>query len=209
MLLGLNTMKKVGLFIRNLRVSTETSDIHQGQQNQARYDPMEVESTIREEAAGPAAEPQCSRPADYTPINRKGYVNPQHIRRTKLIQCHCSIDTWGPHPAIKFPAKSEVVKVSPQVRQDTTGITYRPRASKLLPRQPVRLQDPQTKKLSTRRQAFPGLRPPIHMWLKHQKVLVKEIRCIQGTKVTPKPSTRVQESARTTDMHRIAANTLA
>ena len=65
-LLGLNTMRKMGLFIRHPRVSTETTDIHQEQQNQARCDPMKVKSTTRQGAAEPAAEIQCPRPADYT-----------------------------------------------------------------------------------------------------------------------------------------------
>ena len=35
-LLGLNTMRKMWLFTRHLRVSTETTDVHKEQQNQAR-----------------------------------------------------------------------------------------------------------------------------------------------------------------------------
>ena len=50
---GWNTMRKKELFTRHPRVSTETSDIYQ-KQNQARSDPMEVESIIRQGAAGPA-----------------------------------------------------------------------------------------------------------------------------------------------------------
>ena len=42
---------------------------------------MEVESTNRQDAAGPAAEIQCSRPADYTQTPAgQGYVNPMHIK---------------------------------------------------------------------------------------------------------------------------------
>ena len=75
-LLGLN-MRKMGLFTRHPRVLT---DIHQEQQNQARCNPMEVESTTIQGAAGPASEIQCSRPADYnqTPTGQ-GYVNPRSI----------------------------------------------------------------------------------------------------------------------------------
>ena len=42
-LLGLNTIRKMGLFTRYPRVSTETTDIHQEQQNQVRCDPMKAE----------------------------------------------------------------------------------------------------------------------------------------------------------------------
>ena len=59
-------MRKMGLFQMHPKVTTETIDIHKEQQNQARCDPMEVESVIRQDAAGPAAEAQCSRPANYT-----------------------------------------------------------------------------------------------------------------------------------------------
>ena len=50
--------------MRHTRVTTETNDIHQEQQNQARCDPMKVELITRQGAAGPAAQIQCSRPAD-------------------------------------------------------------------------------------------------------------------------------------------------
>ena len=39
-----------------LRVSPETTDIHQEQENQARCDPMVMKSIIRQGAAGSAAE---------------------------------------------------------------------------------------------------------------------------------------------------------
>ena len=69
-LLALCTMRKMGLFMRHPRVSTETTAIHQ-----ARCDPMKVESTTRQGAAGPAVEIQCSRPADYTwTPTGQGYV---------------------------------------------------------------------------------------------------------------------------------------
>ena len=62
------------------RVSTETNYIHQEQHNQARCNPMEMESTTRQGASGPAAEIQCSRPADYTQTPTvQGYVNARHI----------------------------------------------------------------------------------------------------------------------------------
>ena len=72
-------MKRMGLFTMHPRVSTETTDIHQEQQNQARCDPMEVEAIIRQGATGPAAEAQCSRPGNYnqTPMGQ-GYVSPRH-----------------------------------------------------------------------------------------------------------------------------------
>ena len=63
-----------GAFARHPRVLTETTDIHQEQQNQARHDQMEVELTTRQGAAGPAAEIQCSRPADYTQTPNKTRV---------------------------------------------------------------------------------------------------------------------------------------
>ena len=42
-LLGLSTVRKMGLFMSHPRVSTETTDINHEQQNQTRHDPMKVE----------------------------------------------------------------------------------------------------------------------------------------------------------------------
>ena len=57
-LIGLNTMRKMGIFTRHPEVSTESTDIHQEQQNQARCDPMEIKLSITQGTAGPAAETQ-------------------------------------------------------------------------------------------------------------------------------------------------------
>ena len=122
---GLNTMRKMGLFTRHPRVSTETTDIHQ--ENQARCDPMRVKSTTRQGAARPAAEIWCYRLADYTqtPIGQ-GYVNQMHINKKLLVSFS---EGWSfavslqnrqlrtTLPAIKLQANSETTKVSPQTRQ--------------------------------------------------------------------------------------------
>ena len=77
-LLGLNAMRKFGLFIKHPRISIRTVDLFESKQNLGRCEAKEV--TARQGAAGPAAEIQCSRPAEYTQIpTGRGYVNQKHI----------------------------------------------------------------------------------------------------------------------------------
>ena len=124
---GLKTMWKMGLFTMHLRVSTGTTDIYQEQQNQARCDWLEVESIIRQGAAGQAAEAQCSRSANYTQTpTGQGYVNPKHsnnkvsvsflegLRSALSLQNRQLRRTF---PATKLQANREAVKASPQTRQ--------------------------------------------------------------------------------------------
>ena len=79
-LLGLNAMRKFGLFTKHPRISIETVDLFASKQNQTRCG--RKEATARQGAAGPAAEIQCYRPADYTQIpTGRGYVNQKHINK--------------------------------------------------------------------------------------------------------------------------------
>ena len=65
-LLGLNAMRKFWLFTKHPRISIKTVDLFASKQNLTRCEGKEA--TARQGAAGPAAEIQCSRPADYTQI---------------------------------------------------------------------------------------------------------------------------------------------
>ena len=152
----------MGCFTRHPRVSPETADIHQKQQNQARCDPMNVESTTRQGAAGPAAEIQCSRPADYTQTpTGQGYVKQRHINK-KISVCFpeglssaVSLQNRQLRTtlrAIKLQANSETVKVSPQARQKHSRYdSHTKELPQLLPKQLVRLHD-----LSTKMWSIPG-----------------------------------------------------
>ena len=117
------------------------------------------EVTARQGAAGPAAEIQCSRPADYTqtPTGR-GYVNQKHINNKISVSIS---EGWSSAVSLQnrqlrttFPAtmpqtNSETVKVSPQTRKKNSRYdAHTKELPKLLPKQLVRLQDPSTKKWS-------------------------------------------------------------
>ena len=52
----------------------------------------------------------------------------------------------------------------------------------LMPMSPHSSCQPKPRSGLNQKRSLPGLRPPIHMWLKHQKMLTKEIE-IQGTQV--------------------------
>ena len=68
----------MGCLTKHPRISIETVDLFASKQNLARCEAKEV--TARQGAAGPAAEIQCSRAADYTQIpTGRGYVNQKHI----------------------------------------------------------------------------------------------------------------------------------
>ena len=118
-----------------------------------------MESTTRQGAAGPADEIQCSRPADYTQTpTGQGYVNQRHINKKISVSFSeglSSVMSWQNRqlrttlPAIKLKANSETVKVSPQTRQKHSRYdAHAKELPQLLPTQPVRLQDPQSKKWS-------------------------------------------------------------
>ena len=151
--------EKIGLFTRHPRISTERTDINQEQQTQARCDSMEMDSTTRQGAAGPAPEVQCSRPADYTQTpTGQGYDNPRHINNkisvsfSEGLTSAVSLQNRQLRitlPTIKLLVNSKIVRVSPQTRQNHSRHDIQAKElPQLLLTQPVRLQDPQTKKWS-------------------------------------------------------------
>ena len=82
------------------RISIKTVDLLASKQNLARCEAKEV--TARQGAAGPTAEIQCSRPADYTQIpTGRGYVNQKQLiiryqfpfQKDGALLCHCRIDS--------------------------------------------------------------------------------------------------------------------
>ena len=156
-LLGLNAMRKFGLFTKHPRISIQTVDLFASKQILARCEAKEV--TARQGAAGPAAEIQCSRSADYTQIpTGRGYVNQKHITNKISV----SISEGGNSavslqnrqlrntlPATKLQTNSETVKVSPQTRKKHSRYdVHTKELPRLLPKQSVRLQDPSTTKWS-------------------------------------------------------------
>ena len=93
-------MRKFGLFTKHSRIGIKTVDLFASKQNLARCEGKEA--TARQGAAGPAAEMQCSRPADYTQIpTGRGYVNQKHInnkisvsiQKDGALLCHHRIDS--------------------------------------------------------------------------------------------------------------------
>ena len=115
----------------------------------------------------------------------QGYVNPKNINNkvsvsfseglSSAVSLHSS-QLRTTLPGIKLPANSEEVKVLSQSRQE--HIRHDIQAmdpSKLLTWKPVRLQELQTKTESTRREVLQDWDLQFTLWLKHQKVLVKEI----------------------------------
>ena len=173
-------MRKFGLFTKHPRISIKTVDLFASKQNLTRCEGKEA--TARQGAAGPAAEIQCYRPADYTQIpTGRGYVNQKHINNNKIS---VSIsEGWSSAvslqnrqlrttlPATKLQTNSETVKVSPQARKKHSRYdAHTKELPRLLPKQSVRLQDPSTKNGPFQERFSRKLRPPIHMWLKHPKV---------------------------------------
>ena len=156
-LLGLNAMRKFGLFTKHPRISIETVDLLASKQNLTRCEGKEA--TARQGAAGPAAEIQCYRLADYTQIPAgRGYVNQKHINNK--ISAFI-LEGWSSAvslqnrqlrttlPATKLQTNSETVKVSPQTRKKHSRYdAHTKELPRLLPKQSVRLQDPSTKKWS-------------------------------------------------------------
>ena len=118
-LLGLNTMMKFGLITKHPRISIETVDLSASTQNLARCEEKEI--TASQGAAGPTAEIQCSRPADYTqaPTGR-GYVNQKHINKKISVSISglssaVSLQNrqlWTTLPSINLQTNSETIKVS-------------------------------------------------------------------------------------------------
>ena len=121
-LIGLNTMT-----LQKAAKSLNRGNWHPPRStkpNQARYYSMEVESINRQGAAGPAEKTQCSRPADDIQTStRHGYVNPTNIDNDISVSFSERLSTAlslknrllrTTVPAIKLPAYSESVKISPQ-----------------------------------------------------------------------------------------------
>ena len=156
-LLGLNAMRKFGLFTKHPRISIKTVDLFASKQNLARCEAKEA--TARQRAARPAAEIQCSRPAEYTQIpTGRGYVNQKHINKkisvsiSEGMSSAMSLQNTQMRttlPATKLQTNSETVKVSPQTRKKHSMYdSHTKELPRLLPKQLVRLQDPSPKKWS-------------------------------------------------------------
>ena len=156
-LLGLNAMRKFGLFTKHPRISIETVDLLASKQNLTRCEGKEA--TARQGAAQPAAEIQCYRPDDYTQIpTGRGYVNQKHNNNNISVSIS---EGWSSAvslqnrqlrttlPATKLQTNSITVKVSPQTRNKHSRYdVHTKELPRLLPKQSVRLQDPSTKKWS-------------------------------------------------------------
>ena len=150
-------MRKFGLFTKHPRVNIETVNLFASKQNLARCEGKEA--TARQGAAGPAAEIQCSRPADYTQIpTGRRYVNQKHINNKISVSISeglsSSVSLQNRQlrttlPATKLQTNSETVKVSPQTRKKhSRHDAHTKELPRLLPKQSVKLQDPLTKKWS-------------------------------------------------------------
>ena len=173
---------------------------------------MEVESIIRQGAAGPAAEAQCSRPGSYTQTpTGLGYVSPRHstnkisVSFSKGLSSAVSLQNRqlrSIFPASKLPANSEAVKISPQTRQVHSRHDAQ---AKDLPQslhtQPAGQQDPQTKKWSKSGEVLSRAETSQSYVAETPKGVSKRNR---NTSMC-KSSTRVQAPARTTEVLRIAA----
>ena len=113
-------------------------------------------------------------------------------------------------PAIKLQVNSETVKVSPQTRQKhSRHDAHAKELPQLLPTQPVRLQDPLTKKWSISGEVLPRAETPHSYLVKTPNGVLRKNR-IQIKEVPPpvNPTTPTIESSRpphTTDVLRIAA----
>ena len=156
-LLGLNAMRKLRLFTKHPRISIKTVDLFASKQNLARCEAKEI--TARQGAAGPEAEIQCSRPANYTQIpTGRGYVNQKHINNKISVSIS---EGWSSAvslqnrqlrttlPVTKLQTNSETGKVSPQTRKEHSRYdAHTKEPPRLLPKQSVRLQDPLNKKWS-------------------------------------------------------------
>ena len=77
-MLGLNTLRKMGIFTVHPSITIETIDIHPEPQNLAKYDKKQVKSVANSQgAAGPAKQTQHTMPAEDTMTSKeKGYVSP-------------------------------------------------------------------------------------------------------------------------------------
>ena len=95
-------------------------------------------------------------PGPYTQTSTgQGFINPKHnneisVSFSEEISSAVSLQDRQLRtilPAIKLPANSEAVKVSTEARQDHSRHDIQTKElAKLLPREQVRLLDPQTKK---------------------------------------------------------------
>ena len=93
-LLGLNALRKFGLFTKHPRISFETVDLFASKQNQTRCG--RKEATARQGAAGPAAEIQCYRPADYTQTRKKHSRYDAHTKELHRLLPKQSIKLQDP-----------------------------------------------------------------------------------------------------------------
>ena len=231
-LLCLNTMRKLGLFTKHPTISTETVDLFTSTQNLARCEAKEV--TASQGAAGPAAEIQCSRPADYmiTPTGR-GYVNQKHINKKISVSISEGLSSAvslqnrqlrTTLPAMKLQTNSETVKVSPQTRKKQSKYDAQTKElPRLLPKQLVRLQDPSTKKWSIPGEVIQKAETPNSYVVKTPKgvlrrnwIHIKEA-AIPGPQVPTKQApaaaqmapkqliSKIIQPAKTTDIPRTAA----
>ena len=80
MLLGLNTLRKMGIFTEPPGVTTETTEIYPEPQNLTSYDKKLVESVANSQgAAGPTKQTQHNIPAEDTmTYTEQGYVSPDN-----------------------------------------------------------------------------------------------------------------------------------
>ena len=169
------------------------AEIYKEQQNQARCDPLEVKSITRQGAAGLVAEAQCSRPANYTQTpTGQGYVKPRHSNNkipvsfseglSSVVSLH-NRQLRSIFPATKLPANSKAVMASPLTRQVHSRLDAQSKEFKwVLPTQPVRLQEPQSKKWSKPGEVLSRTETSQSHVVETQKVLAKEIE-IHGTQV--------------------------
>ena len=77
-MLGLNTLRKMGIFTVQPCITIETIDLHPEPQILAKYDKKQVESMANSQgAAGPAKQTQNTMPTEDTMTSKeKGYVSP-------------------------------------------------------------------------------------------------------------------------------------
>ena len=108
-------------------------------------------------------------------------------------------------PATKLPANSEAVKASPKTRQVHSRCDAQAKGlPQFLPTQPVRLQNPQTKKWSKPGEVL-SRAGTSHLHVVEMPKGVSKRNRNTGYTSRCKSSTRVQAAARTTEVPRIAA----
>ena len=230
--LGLNTMRKFGLFAKHPRISIETVDLFASTQNLARCEAKEVMAS--QGAAGPAAEIQCSRPADYMIIpTGRGYVNQKLINKKISVSISEGLSSAvslqyrqlrTSLPAIKLQTNSETVMVSLHTRKKHSKYdAHTKELPRLLPNLLVRLQDPSTKMGSIPREVLQKAQTPNSYVVKTPKgvlrrnqIHIKEV-AMPGSQVPTKQApaaapmapkqliSKISQPAKTTEIPRAAA----